>query len=329
MSKAAEEFESRGSHGENSLDDSSVKILWEAFRAIEYELVHANDLCSTCSGFVFQEHLLLKPRSSDNSNFTLNFAEVFNRSRFCWFCHFLCRIVARASLQKHFTRYLKENLPLEFYFSPWERDLLLSVNTTDPTVSYVICIDPRHDDTDIEASVGFAKGHMTCHSLVTPPSIRFRKVLPDTVERKTPLLNEITRWLSVCETRHPKCSQRASAFPTRPDGFRVIDVKSRTLCQPAVACIYLALSYVWGKEPFSRTCESNDGPVLLSDLIKQINSDLRLSRCLPQTIEDAITMTENLGQQYLWVDLICIDQFDPPQIRNAIRTWITYTLLHI
>ena len=159
---------------------------------------------------------------------------------------------------------------------------------------------------------------MTCHSLVTPPSTSFRKLLSDTVKQRASLFKDIGRWLSVCESRHPKCSQRASTFPPCHNGFRVIDVKNRTLCQPAVECSYVALSYVWGKEPLSRTCKSDDGSVLLSDLIKQINRDLRLPQCLPQTIEDAIIATDNLGQQYLWVDLICIDQFDPLQIRKAI-----------
>ena len=227
--------------------------------------------------------------------------------------------MARGSLLKYFTRYLKEDKPLEIYCYPWEYELLLPVKTTDLTVSYGICIDGRNPDAELEAFVDLSRGHITCYSLVTPPSTGFRELLSDTVGQRTTLFNEIARWLSVCESRHPKCSQRASASPSRPDGFRVIDVKDRTLCQPEFECSYLALSYVWGKEPLSRTCESDDGPVHLSDLIKQINSDLRLPRCLPQTIEDAITITENLGQQYLWVDLICIDQFGPPQIRNAIE----------
>ena len=318
MSEAAEDYESRDNHQRNVLDDSTVKLLWQMFRAIEHEVVHAAELCSICSATVFQDHLLLSFLSPSGSCFRQNFAEIFQRSRYCWFCRFLCRVVAQATLQKHFTRCLKENIPLKVSCGRWESKLLLSVNTTAPTVSYEIDIDSRSAKMETGAFEDlWYYGEMTCHSLITPPSTRFRKLLSDTVEQRAHLFKEIGRWLSVCESRHPKCSQRANAFPSCHDGFRVIDVKNRTLCQPAVECSYVALSYVWGKEPFSRT---DDGRNLLSDLIKQINRDLRLPQYLPQTIEDAITVTENLGQQYLWVDLICIDQSDPLQKRKAITT---------
>ena len=291
------------------------------FRAIEHEVVHADQLCSICSAIVSEDRQLVGFQSRSVSYFSQNFADIVHRSTYCWFCHFLCRVVARACHQKHFTRCLKENMPLEVSLGSWESKLLLSVNNPAPTVSYNIEIDTRNAEIESGAfSHLWYDGVMTCPSLVTPPSMIFRKVLSDTVDQRTHLFKEISRWLSVCESRHPKCSQRASAFPSYDDGFRVIDVRNRTLCQPTVECSYVALSYVWGKEPFSKICESDRGPVLLSDLIKNINRDLRLPQCLPQTSEDAITVTENLGQQYLWVDLICIDQFDPPQKRKAIKT---------
>ena len=314
-------YESGDNHREDVLDDSTVKLLWQMFRAIEHEVVHADELCSICSAAVFQERLLLSLQPPSVSCFTQIFAEIFHRSSYCWFCRFLCRVVARATLQKHFTRCLKENMPLTLSCGRWESKLLLSVNTTAPTVSYEMNIDAGRAEIESGAFADlWYYGEMTCHSLVSPPSTRFRKLLSYTVGQRTQLFKEIGRWLSFCESRHPKCSQRASAFPSRHDGFRVIDVKTRTLGQPAVECSYVALSYVWGKEPLSRTCESDDGPVLLSDLIKQTNRDMRLPQCLPQTLEDAITVTKNLGQQYLWVDLICIDQFDPSQKRKAITT---------
>ena len=282
MSEAAEESEPRDNRRGDSLDDSSAKLMWEMFRAVEHEVEHADGLCSICSAVVYRDHLLLSLQSSGDPYSRQNFAEIFNRSRFCWFCRFLCRVVARASLPEQSTRCLKESLPLKVFSGQWEYSLLLSVNTTTPIVSYVIEIDSRSARLESGAFVDlWYYGVMTCQSSVTQPSMRFRKLLTDTVEQRRPLFREIGRWVSVCESRHPKCSQRASAFPLRHDGFRLIDVKKRTLCQPAVECRYVALSYVWGKEPLSKSCDSCDGPVLLSDLIKQINRDLRLPQCLP------------------------------------------------
>jgi hypothetical protein len=36
---------------------------------------------------------------------------------------------------------------------------------------------------------------------------------------------------------------------------------------------------------------------------------------IPQTIQDAITVTVELGERYLWADYFYVDQFDP-ELRN-------------
>ena len=142
MSEAVEDYESRDNHQRKVLDDSTVKLLWQMLRAIEHEVVHAAELCSICSATVFQDHLLLSLQSPSGSCFRQNFAEICHRSRYCWFCRFLCRVVAQATLQKHFMRCLK-NIPLKVSYGRWESKLLLSVNTTAPTISYEIDIDSR------------------------------------------------------------------------------------------------------------------------------------------------------------------------------------------
>ena len=116
---------------------------------------------------------------------------------------------------------------LKVSLGSWEYKLLLPENNTAHTVSYEIGIDSRNAKIESGAFTDlWYYGRMTCHSLVTPPSMRFRKLLSDTVEQRTHLFKEIGRWLSVCESRHLGCSQRASAFLSRHDGFRVIDVKN-------------------------------------------------------------------------------------------------------
>ena len=176
-SKAAEELA-------NSFDDLSVKLLWEAFGAIEKELVHANELCSICSATVFQDRLLLSRQSSGDSCFSQNFAEIFYRTTYCWFCRFLCRVVALGSLQ-NFKRSLKENMPLTVSCGRWEFKLLLSVNTTTPMISYEISVDSSSNNLESRALEDlWDYGEMTCQSLVTQPSMRFRKFLSDTVEQR-------------------------------------------------------------------------------------------------------------------------------------------------
>ena len=88
-------------------------------------------------------------------------------------------------------------------------------------------------------------------------------------------------WLNFCRQTHDCCSPRMPAGATLP-GFRAINCAKT----PPVVEVrpwserYVALSYVWGPP-------SGDWP---------------------QTILDAVKVTRRFGEQYLWVDRLCIDQ---------------------
>jgi len=74
--------------------------------------------------------------------------------------------------------------------------------------------------------------------------------------------------------------------------IRVIDVDHRTVVPYPDGCNYFALSYVWGGVmPTPGALEAGT---------------------LPQTLEDAITVTKKMGWHYLWVDALCIDQTQHP-----------------
>lgn len=63
---------------------------------------------------------------------------------------------------------------------------------------------------------------------------------------------------------------------------------------------YIALSYCWG-EPQLITLTARSLDIFKEGIDMQI---------LPRTIQDAITVTRGLRQQYLWVDALCIFQDD-------------------
>ncbi|KAK0502226.1 heterokaryon incompatibility protein-domain-containing protein [Armillaria luteobubalina] len=98
---------------------------------------------------------------------------------------------------------------------------------------------------------------------------------------------------------HECCPQPCAALlPTR-----VIDCKDpdrpRLLAHNGVEGNYVALSYVWGgKQPHSTTTENVES---------YIKVDIPLEN-IPSTVMDAITVTQKLGLQYLWVDALCILQ---------------------
>ncbi|KAL2205658.1 HET-domain-containing protein [Sarocladium strictum] len=101
--------------------------------------------------------------------------------------------------------------------------------------------------------------------------------------------------LSHCLTDHP------SACKVKParglEVISLVDVGKRRVVSYQAGCEYAALSYVWGG-------------------VMPTVGALEAHR-LPQTIEDAITVTRELGLQYLWVDALCIDQTPDPSPEQA------------
>ncbi|KAK4236581.1 heterokaryon incompatibility protein 6 [Achaetomium macrosporum] len=126
--------------------------------------------------------------------------------------------------------------------------------------------------------------------------------------------SQIRTWLRDCEAHHGTACRPATPGPLPS---RLIDVSHgdtlRLYCPPPVPTStppsadqpirYAALSYVWGStpQPFQTTTLSL--PARLSA------SGFPLSS-LPQTLQDAVRVTQALGLAYLWVDALCIAQDD-------------------
>ena len=119
-------------------------------------------------------------------------------------------------------------------------------------------------------------------------------------------LGLVRSWLRMCRTRHGQsCQHQNTSISSNPlERPRLVDVNSRYVITSPKPSEYLALSYVWGpdhKQPFrSQTNNSMDAQGRLVDLC--------LPQSLPRTIEDAIYLTQQLGYQFLWIDVLCIIQ---------------------
>ncbi|CAN9468980.1 unnamed protein product [Alternaria alternata] len=119
--------------------------------------------------------------------------------------------------------------------------------------------------------------------------------------------DRVRAWLGRCLMDH-----KGECGLPQPDpyhaGFRAIDVETRCVVEELDASkstgVYVALSYVWGKSAqLLNTAETRDRlgqPGGLSDSHADI----------PQTIKDAMILTERLRIKYLWVDALCIRQDD-------------------
>lgn len=112
-----------------------------------------------------------------------------------------------------------------------------------------------------------------------------------------------------CENTHRDCNatKHKAGQPKK-----VIDVRSGRVVSTARDCRYLALSYVWGpKKP----------PNKLTDVVGDDGHDATASHLghVSPAITDAIVSTQNLGENYLWVDALCIDQKDSTEKAEEIK----------
>jgi hypothetical protein len=119
-------------------------------------------------------------------------------------------------------------------------------------------------------------------------------------------------WLEQCDTNHACNQQNArsqGASPTRLICVGHADPEVLHLYVPREneGVKYTALSHRWGNYPPSkdnpRYC-TTDG-----NIAARLNS-FSLSE-LPKTFQDAVRVTRELGIEYLWIDSLCIIQWNP------------------
>ncbi|KFX98256.1 hypothetical protein V490_02406 [Pseudogymnoascus sp. VKM F-3557] len=112
-----------------------------------------------------------------------------------------------------------------------------------------------------------------------------------------------TSWLSVCHQNHQE-----TCVPIEPTTLpdRVLDVADfrgskdlRLLETGGIKDLYLTLSHSWG-DPAGvlKTTTQN-----LHQMLERIEFS-----AMPNTFQDAVTITRKLGYRYLWVDSLCILQ---------------------
>ncbi|KAF2010427.1 HET-domain-containing protein [Aaosphaeria arxii CBS 175.79] len=111
-------------------------------------------------------------------------------------------------------------------------------------------------------------------------------------------------WIHICDTEHGgEC--HSTDLPPPDHSLLLIDVENRCLVRASSKSIYVALSYVWGLTINLRTTLMN-----LSTHMTPGGISFEYHRGIPNTILDAIQMTQLLGLKYLWVDSLCIVQDD-------------------
>ncbi|ROW06768.1 hypothetical protein VMCG_04149 [Cytospora schulzeri] len=184
----------------------------------------------------------------------------------------------------------------------------------------------------VEIWVGSGFEHSRYFSAVALPNdeagmyISGRPLLEDLRSHKA--LDQARSWIRECTLTHDACSNsnKEDFFPLRiidVDRYGQGDAKSSRVFVTSkipnsntdVCPGYAALSYSWGGEAnFVSTMKT----------INSFEEDGIEIKNLPQTVQDAIFCTKQIGLRYLWVDALCIIQDDSsdkrrqiPQIRST------------
>ena len=111
-------------------------------------------------------------------------------------------------------------------------------------------------------------------------------------------------WIRICEREHGTLCEESNTetTSTSPQDLILIDVKRMCLCYPSQQPRYVALSYCW---PMTDAFQlSRD---TLSEMLEAGSIGRRMKE-MPKRIQDAIHLTVDLGENFLWVDALCIVQ---------------------
>ena len=99
---------------------------------------------------------------------------------------------------------------------------------------------------------------------------------------------------------------------TEGPGITLVDVERECLVDMPSITSYVALSYVWGgPQSFQNVTSRKRG--LYNPHSISVDDEV-----IPRTIQDAIWLAAKLGEQYIWVDSLCICQDDKDNKMNQI-----------
>lgn len=134
----------------------------------------------------------------------------------------------------------------------------------------------------------------------------------------------VKSWLGKCHAEHGAECQKEDTLSTLPLDIYLIDVHTRCFVRRRAGHRFIALSYVWGKGSQRNLSVSTSHEYTSGDAEGhgQTEPELvqKLPNLLPQTMVDAITFVECIGERYLWIDQLCIDQTNEDEKQRQINS---------
>ncbi|KAI8952202.1 heterokaryon incompatibility protein-domain-containing protein [Xylaria longipes] len=113
----------------------------------------------------------------------------------------------------------------------------------------------------------------------------------------------IKGWIASCVTQHGEpCVNPFKTPQAYPDWL--IDTMDARIVPGNGITNYVAMSYRWGASAGFRTEGLEPEVIRNPGALKEAD----IADRIPQTIADAIKLVQSIGERYLWVDALCIDQ---------------------
>jgi len=136
-------------------------------------------------------------------------------------------------------------------------------------------------------------------------------------------LSIIKEWYSSCLENHGTCCEgsriqeglNSAEFDhseATGEDILLVDVRKMCVVRAETDTRYLAASYVWGTSPFLRLTLASMEPMMKPGALGSAKFPL------PQTLSDAIRVTHELGEAFIWIDALCIIQDDQNSILREI-----------
>ncbi|CAM1500392.1 Fc.00g095540.m01.CDS01 [Cosmosporella sp. VM-42] len=122
----------------------------------------------------------------------------------------------------------------------------------------------------------------------------------------------IRKWIETCQTCHGSkcCTSMSREFDF---ALWVIDVEEMKLCKLPRDAGYLALSYVWGTATAFLTTKGN------LDTRSSRGGLQHVIQISSRAVQDAVKLTRDMGQQYIWIDQLCVIRGDDGLLNQTLR----------
>lgn len=132
----------------------------------------------------------------------------------------------------------------------------------------------------------------------------------------------VKSWLWKCCAEHGAKCQKEDAAAILTLDIYLVDVYTKSFVRRRTGDRFVALSYVWGKcQRTASVSVSYDYTAPDRDEDDQTSPEViqKLPTIMPQTMVDAMTFVNRVGERYLWIDQLCIDQTNGEEKQRQIN----------